>query len=172
VSQIALYDASAPVFLAMLDNLSAWLDKAEAYAKEKNFDVETLLAARLAPDMLALSGQIALTTAFAKNAMCRLAGETPPDFPDVEKRLADFRARIQRARDIVAGVKPEAFAGAATRMINVRTGPDTSADLTGAQYFLMFALPNFYFHASTAYDILRHNGVPIGKRDFLPQRAG
>jgi uncharacterized protein len=171
MSQIALYKACAPVFLALLDNLSSWLDKAEVFAKEKNFDVETLLNARLAPDMLPLGGQIGLMTAFAKNAMCRLAGETPPDFPDSDRTLVEMRARIKRARDIVAGIKPEAFKDAATRTINVRTGPDTNENLSGEDFLLLFALPNFYFHAATAYDILRHNGVPIGKRDFLPKRA-
>lgn len=164
-----LHAATAPVFLQMLDNLSAWLDKAEAHAKAKGYDAETLLTARLAPDMLPLGGQIALMTAFAKNAVCRLAGETPPDFPDEEKTLAEFRTRIARARSIVAAIKPEQMAEAATREVNVRTGPNESTKFSGQDYLFKFALPNFYFHAATAYDILRHNGVDIGKRDFLPK---
>ncbi len=163
-----LYAATAP-FVTMLDNLSAWLDKAEAHAKARNFDVEVLLAARLAPDMLSLAGQIGLMTAFAKNTVCRLAGETPPDFPDAEKTLPEFRARIARARGIVAAIKPEQLADGATREVNVRTGPNESTTFTGQDYLFKFALPNFYFHAATAYDILRHNGVEIGKRDFLPK---
>lgn len=166
---MTLYAATAP-FVAMLDNLEAWLDKAEAHAKAKNYDVETLLTARLSPDMLPLGGQIALMTAFAKNAVCRLAGETPPDFPDVEKTLAEFRARIARSRGIVAAMTAEKVNSGAAREINVRTGPDSSATMSGEAYLFTFALPNFYFHAATAYDILRHNGVDLGKRDFLPAR--
>ncbi len=167
MATLSLYAATAPVFTAMLDNLSAWLDKAEAHANKTGIDAETLLTKRLADDMLPLSGQISLMTAFAKNTMRRLAGEAPPDFPDVEKTLADFRARIARARDIVVTTDAEKLD--ATRKINVRTGPETTVDLTGVEYLTLFALPNFFFHATTAYDILRHNGVDLGKRDFLPK---
>jgi len=167
MSTLSLYASTAPVFTAMLDNLSTWLDKAEAHARAKNVDAETYLQSSLAPDMFPLSGQISMMTAFAKNTMRRLAGEAPPDFPDAEKTIADFRTRIARARDIV--VTTDAAKLDATRKINVRTGPETTIDLTGVEYLTLFALPNFFFHATTAYDILRHNGVQLGKRDFLPK---
>lgn len=167
MTDISMHAASAPMFTLMLNNLNAWLDKAEAHAAAKKFDIDVLLAARLAPDMLALSGQIALATAFAKNAMCRLAGETPPDFPDTDKTLAEFRARVARTLDIVNSFAPEALAGSAAREVTVRVGPDDTMTMSGADYLLKFALPNFYFHITTAYDILRQNGVDLGKRDFL-----
>ncbi len=167
MSSVSLHAASAPTFLQYLNNLSHWLDKAEAHATAKSFDAETLLAARLAPDMLPLSGQMALATAFAKNAMCRLANREAPDFPDVEKTIADHRARIARALDIVASVAPEDLEGAAERSLTVRVGPEQTMTMTGQDYLFRFALPNFWFHATTAYAILRHNGVDLGKRDFL-----
>jgi len=167
MSQISMHAVSAPMFTTMLNNLNTWLDKAEAYASERKFDVETLLQARLAPDMLPLSGQIALATAFAKNAMCRLAAQTPPDFPDTDKTLADFRARIARALDIVQSISAADLEGSAEREVTIRVGPDKSATMSGADYLCKFALPNFYFHLTTAYDILRHNGLSVGKQDFL-----
>lgn len=163
----AMHAASADIFTLMLNNLNVWLDKAQAHASAKSFDAEILLQSRLAPDMLALSGQISLATAFAKNAMCRLAGQEPPDFPDVEKTIADYRARIARALDIVQSIGADALEGAAARMITVRVGPEQTMTMTGQDYLVKFAVPNFYFHAVTAYDILRHNGVALGKRDFL-----
>ncbi len=168
MSTIDLHAATAPLFIAMLKNVSLWLDKAEAFAAAKGFDAETLLQARLAPDMLPLAGQLAMATAFPKNCMCRLAGETPPDFPDVEKTIADHRARIARSIAIVSGIGPDKLKDAATRELDIRVGPDTSMKLTGDRYVSYFVLPNFYFHVATAYDILRHNGVDLGKRDFLP----
>lgn len=167
MTDISMHAASAPMFALMLNNLGGWLDKAEAHAAAKKFEVDVLLATRLAPDMLPLSGQIALATAFAKNAMCRLANQTPPDFPDAEKVLADHRARIARTIEIVNSFSAADLAGAATREVSVRVGPDTTLTMNGADYLFKFSLPNFYFHITTAYDILRHNGVELGKRDFL-----
>ena len=162
-----LHQASAPMFVALLTNLNTWLDKAEAYAKAKNFDIENLLAARLAPDMLPLRSQIHIASAWAKNAMCRAAGQTPPDFPDTDVTLAQLKARIQRAIDIVQSVSPKDFEGAVERPVTFNLGPEIKLTLPGADYVMNVAMPNVYFHVVTAYDILRHNGLDLGKRDFM-----
>lgn len=167
MSQVSLYDACAPTFVTTLTAMGKWLDKAEAHAAAKKFDISHLLEARLAPDMFSLREQTQMATAFAKNAMCRVAGQTPPDFPDAERTLADVRARIARTLAIVQAVRPADFEGAAERQITVQTGPDTHMTLSGADYLFRFSLPQFYFHATAAYTILRHNGVSLGKMDFM-----
>lgn len=167
-----MHAASADVFVRMLNALSGVLDKAEAHAKAKKFDFDVLLNSRLAPDMFTLTGQIQLATAFAKNAVCRLAGQTPPDYPDTDVTLAQLRARIDRTLDIVGSIDPKALEGSDTREVTVRVGPDQTMTMSGRDYLLGFALPNFYFHVTMAYAILRHNGVELGKRDYmaLPQQ--
>jgi hypothetical protein len=167
MGKLSLHAASAPMFAILLANLNAWLDKAEAHAREKNIDIEALLGARLIADMLPLSAQINFATAFAKNTMCRLAGETPPDYADTDATLAQLRARIARTLDIVASASVEAVNAGESREITFGLGPDRKVTLTGTDYLLRFALPNFYFHLSTAYDILRANGVAIGKMDLV-----
>ena len=162
-----LYAASAPVFVRSLTAMRGWLDKAEAHAGAKKFDTSVFCNARLAPDMLALTGQIHLTTAFAKNAACRLANTTPPDFSDLSASFDAYRARIEETVGIVKAIKESDYAGAETRELTVRTGPDTNTAMSGSTYLLYYSLPQFYFHLTTAYDILRHNGVELGKRDFL-----
>lgn len=164
---LSIYTASAPMFVTMLTNLNTWLDKAEAHAQAKGFDVANLLAARLYPDMFPLTGQVQITTGFAKNAMCRLAGQTPPNYEDTETTLPELRARIARTLDIVQSITPAELEGAETREVTFNIGREQKATVSGADYLFKFALPNFYFHASTAYDILRHNGVELGKKDFL-----
>ncbi len=159
MSALTLHAASADVFARMLHSLSGVLDKAEAHAKAKKYDIEILMNARLAPDMFSLIGQVQLATAFAKNAMCRLAGQEPPDFPDAEKTLADLRARIARTLDIVHSINAAALEGGDTRPVTFRAGPDSTITIPGRDYLLHFALPNFYFHTTMAYAILRHNGV-------------
>lgn len=167
-----LHAASADVFIRMLNALSGVLDKAEAHAKAKKFDIDVLLNARLAPDMFNLTGQVQLATVFAKNAMCRLAGQEPPNYEDNEKTLDELRARIDRTLDIVASTDAAALEGAETRQVTFRVGPDQTMTVSGRDYLLHFAMPNFYFHVTMAYAILRHNGVELGKRDFmaLPQQ--
>jgi uncharacterized protein len=167
MTEFNMHAASAPMFVVLLNNLNTWLDKAEALAAEKKFDIENLLASRLAPDMLPLRGQIQLSTAFAKNTMCRLAGQTPPDYPDTDVTLAQLRARIARTLDIVQSISAVDLKDAATRPITFGMGPDIKLTLPGADYLVKFALPNFYFHTVTAYDILRHNGLELGKKDFM-----
>ena len=167
-----LHAASADVFTRMLNSLSGVLDKGEAHAKAKKYDFDVLLSARLAPDMFPLTFQIQLATAFAKNTMCRLAGQEPPDFPDTDVTLAQLRARIDRTLDIVHSIDAKALEGADARQVTFRTGPDSSMTVPGRDYLLHFAMPNFYFHITMAYAILRHNGVELGKRDYmaLPQQ--
>lgn len=167
MNQVSIFSLTAPVFTGMLDRMIAWLDLAQTHAEEQGIDIDVLLQARLAPDMFTLLGQYQLATAFAKNAMCRLAGQTPPDFPDIEKTAADVRARIVRARSIVQSITPAMLDGAATREISIQTGANERTTFSGDDYLLKFAQPQFYFHASMAYAILRHNGVKLGKRDFL-----
>jgi len=167
MSQTGIFNQTVPVFTGMLDRMGAWLTIAQPCCAAKGISVDALLQERLAPDMFTLLGQYQMATAFAKNGVSRLAGLTPPDFPDVEKTEADVRARIARARGIVESVTEGMLAGAERREITIQTGPDQKMALTGEAYLLSFCLPQFYFHASMAYAILRHNGVPLGKRDFL-----
>ncbi len=167
MSKFSMHAISAPIYVALLNNLNAWLDKAEDYAKAKKFDIEALLSARLAPDMLPLRGQIHLATAWAKNCQCRLAGQTPPDYPDTDVTLEQLRARIARTIDIVKSISATDLEGADARIVNYNLGPEIKMSQPGVDYFTRMALPNFYFHITTAYDILRHNGLPLSKPDFL-----
>jgi len=167
MSKLSMHAISAPIYVALLNNLNSWLDKAEEYAKTKKFDVEVLLSARLAPDMLPLRGQIHLATAWAKNSQCRLAGQTPPDYPDTDITLEQLRARIARTIDIVKSISAADLEGADTRVVNYNLGPEIKMSQPGLDYFERMALPNFYFHITMAYAILRHNGMQLSKPDFL-----
>ncbi len=160
------YDASVPAFRQILKSLSRLLDKAEAHAAEKGVDVSTLLSAKLAPDMFDFTRQLQIATDHAKGAAARLAGVEIPKFEDNEKSVADLKARIQKTLDFIASVQPEQFAGAEDKEIKL-VFPWATYDFTGRSYLMHYALPNFYFHATTAYDILRREGVAIGKMDFL-----
>jgi hypothetical protein len=162
-----MYESSAITFARMLGNLSALLDKADAYAAEKKIDTEVLAQARLYPDMFPLYAQVGLAASFAKNVVCRIAGETPPDFPMDGKTMADARALLKRAQDIIAAIKPEAFDGAEARTVTFNVAPNTPKTMSSADYLNKFGLPHFYFHVVTAYDILRHNGVSVGKREYI-----
>jgi len=165
---MSIYAASAPVFAHLLTTLSRLLDKAEEFAAAKKIDVDVLLNARLAPDMFPLSGQIKIAAAFAKNGACRLANETPPDFNlDDYKTLADLRALITRTLDIVQSLPASAFEGAGPRDVTFNMGPEIKMTLKGGDYLNRQVLPNIYFHVTAAYLILRHNGVELGKKDFM-----
>lgn len=166
MTQISMHSASAPAFVRHLTALNGLLDKAEADAAARKYDVAVLLQSRLAPDMLPLIAQIHLATSFAKNAMFRLAGKTPPDFSDLEPTLAAARARIAQTLDMVQSVNAAELNGSETREITLKVG-DGTMQLSGLDYLNGFLLPNFYFHATTAYAIMRHNGVQLGKRDFM-----
>lgn len=166
MTQVSMYAFSAPTFTRMLKNLSAMLKKAETHAKDKGIDPAALLAAKLAPDMFPLIRQVQIATDHAKGAMARLAGQAPEAIEDSETSFADLQARIAKVLAIVEGFKPEQLAGSETREISVKI-PNAELKFSGVDYLSMWALPNFYFHVTTAYDILRHNGVELGKRDFL-----
>ena len=163
---ISMHSASAPVFTRMLNNLLRWLDKAEAHAAAKKFDAGVLLAARLAPDMLAFTKQVQIATDTAKFCMARLAGVDAPKFDDNEASLADLRARIRTTIAFVESVPASRVDGSETREVTIprRDGPIT---MTGEAYLTRYALPNFFFHVTTAYALLRHNGVDLGKPDYL-----
>lgn len=163
---ISMYTASAPVFLRMLGNLDRLLEKAEAYAKERGFDPNVLVNQRLAPDMLPLASQIQLASDSAKGAMARLSGASPPSMPDTETTIAELRARIAATIDYVKSVLQSAVDGSEDRDVVLKT-PNGDIPFKGLGYLTGFALPNFLFHVTTAYAILRHNGVPLGKMDFL-----
>jgi len=163
---ISMYRASAPIFLQFLPALSGCLDKAAAYAASKKVDPSVLLQARLFPDMFPLSRQVQLTADFAKGAMARLAGVEPPKYEDNETTLDQLKARIAKTLDFVKEFKPAQIDGSEDRDITLMLGGQ-SRSFKGENYLVGFALPNFFFHATTAYAILRHNGVELGKGDFM-----
>jgi hypothetical protein len=163
---ISMYQASVPAFLQMLNSLAAILDKAEAYAAERKIDPAVLLSWRLAPDMFALARQVQIATDQAKGCCARLAGVEVPRYADDETSFADLRARIAKTIDFVRGFEPDDIDGSEERDIAITAG-SRELRFKGEQYLVSFVLPNFYFHVTTAYAILRHCGLPIGKRDFL-----
>ena len=163
---LSMYQASAPRFANTLRNLSAILDKAQAHCEAKKVDPLALTSFRLFPDMFPLSRQIQIATDTAKGAVARLAGAEIPKYDDLEQTIAELRARIAKTVDFVLSVPAAKLEGSAERDIALKiAGKDTV--LKGAQYLLGHAYPNFYFHSTTAYNILRHNGIEVGKRDFL-----
>ncbi|GAM96531.1 hypothetical protein U91I_00150 [alpha proteobacterium U9-1i] len=161
-----MYAAAAPTFTRMLRNLDQILEKAEAHAKAKNIDPSVFLNARLAPDMHPLTRQIQMACDSPKGAMARLAGKTPEAHADTETSFAELHARIARVIDIVNSFQPADLDGSETREITIAI-PNMELKFTGQDYLLTWVFPNFYFHVTTAYAILRHNGVELGKRDFL-----
>jgi len=164
---ISMYRASAPIFLQMLPAMSANLDKAQAYAVAKKFDPSVLLQSRLYPDMLPLSRQVQLACDFAKNTMARLAGVDPVKIEDTETTIDQLKARIGRTIGLVKEFKPSQIDGSEERDISFPLGGQTR-QFKGENYLVGFALPNFFFHVTTAYAILRHNGLEIGKGDYMP----
>ena len=170
---ISMHSASVPIFVRMLGNLTTWLDKAEAHAKAKNFESGVYLTARLAPDMLPLSAQIQIACDAAKFCIARLAGAEGPKFEDDEKTLDDLKRRVAKTIDYVQSVPAAEIDGSDARSISVpRRGGAITMD--GETYLKHFVLPNFFFHVTTTYALLRHNGVELGKSDFLgaaPQGA-
>jgi len=163
----AVYDLAIAAMLRSLRNLDAIVGKAEAHVEaDKNLDAETLLRARLYPNMRPFLFQVQVATDTAKGAAARLSGKPVPSWPDEEQTFADVHARLGKAIDYLAGFTPADFDGAEERPIELKVGPRT-INFTGTSYLSTFVLPNFFFHVTTAYAILRHNGVPIGKGDFL-----
>ena len=163
---ISMHKASAPVFLRMLGNLDALLDKAEKYAKDRNFDPNLLVTSRLAPDMRPLSAQIQFASDTSKFAMARLSGGSAPPMADTETTIAELRERIKKTIDYIKTVPASAVDGSEEREVVLKF-PNGEMKFTGLNYLTGFVLPNFLFHVTTAYAILRHNGVPLGKGDFL-----
>jgi hypothetical protein len=164
---MSFHDAAVPAFLQILGSLSGLITKAEAHCKAKNIQPEVLLGARLYPDMLPLSRQVQLACDFSGKACARLTGSEVPSTPDTEKTFEELRQRLARTIDYVKAFKPAQFDGGDARDVTFPIGADKSLTLKGQQFLNAFAFPNFYFHAATAHGILRHNGVEVGKRDFL-----
>jgi hypothetical protein len=164
---MSFYDATVPGFLQILNSLSGLLRKAEAHCAAKNIQPEVLLSARLYPDMLPLSKQIQLASDFATKGCARVTHSEVPSTPDTEKTFAELQQRLANTIAYVNSFKPAQFEGADAKDVKFPAGPDRTMTLKGQQFISHFAFPNFYFHAATAHGILRHNGVEIGKRDFL-----
>jgi hypothetical protein len=161
-----MYAMSVPVFVKSLGSVSAILDKAAAHAEARKIDPSVLLAARLYPDMFALTKQVQVACDFAKGSVARLAGQEPPKYDDTETTIDALKARIARTITFVQGFAESQFEGSETREISLKIR-DQVLTYKGYPYLAHIALPNFFFHAVTAYDILRHNGVELGKRDFI-----
>jgi hypothetical protein len=164
---MSFYDVSVPAFLQTLGGLQGILTKAEAHCEAKKIAPEVLLGSRLYPDMLPLSKQIQLASDFAMKGCARLTHSDVPSNPDTEKTFEELKQRLAKAIDYVKTFKPAQFEGADARDVSFPAGPDKTMTVKGQQFLTGFAFPNFYFHAATAHGILRHNGVEIGKRDFL-----
>ena len=163
---LSMHTASVPVFVRMLGNLLVWLDKAEAHATEHRFDPSVYLVSRLAPDMLPFTKQIQIACDSAKFGVARLVGMEAPKFEDNETNLAELRERVRKTLTFVQSVAAERIQGTDDRDVVVPRR-DGSMTLRGDAYLTNFVLPNFYFHLTTTYALLRHNGVPLGKSDYL-----
>jgi len=164
---LSMHSASAPLFVRNLTAMLGWLDKAEASAKARGFDTDVYLGLRLSPDMFPLSRQIQIATDSAKNCLARLAGVQPPTWEDNEASLDELRARIQKAIDYVQSVSPEDIDGTEDRTVRMPAGPDLTVELQGQAFLTSFSIPNFYFHLSLTYALLRQAGVDLGKMDYL-----
>ncbi|MCF7965391.1 MAG: DUF1993 family protein [Methylobacter tundripaludum] len=162
---LTMYQASIPVFVRMLGNLSAILDKAAAHAEAKKIDPAIFVNARLTPDMYPLSRQVQIATDMVKGCAARLAGIEVPRYEDNETTFAELQARIAKTKAFLQSVSAEQIDGSEDRKITLKFG-SRELNLLGQAYLLDFVLPNFHFHLTTAYAILRHNGVEIGKKDY------
>jgi uncharacterized protein len=163
---LSIYDISIPVLTRGLTNLSAILDKAAAYAAAKKFEPAVLVQARLFPDMFPLSRQVQISCDTAKGAAARLAGIDIPKHEDTESTLDELKQRIAKTLDFLNGIKSDQLKGAESKAIEIKF-PNRTITFTGLGYLTGFVLPNFFFHESMAYALLRSNGVDVGKMDFL-----
>lgn len=166
MTKLSMHAVSAPVFVRNLNNLLSILANAEKQAKAKGYDPAVLLSARLAPDMFPLTKQIQIATDHAKGCVARLAGHQIEAIEDTETTFADLQARIKKVLGIVESYKPEQLDGSETREITIKI-PNMELKFSGLDYVNQWAIPNFYFHVTMAYAILRHNGIELGKKDFL-----
>ncbi|MEJ0065767.1 MAG: DUF1993 domain-containing protein [Caulobacteraceae bacterium] len=164
-----MYDVSVPVLVRGLGNLSNLLEKGLASAQARDIDPAVLVAARLAPDMHPLSRQVQIASDSAKGAASRLAGVDNPSWPDTETTFPELQARIKQTIDYLQAFKPEQFEGSESKSV-ILPSSGGEMKLTGQEFLFGFALPNFFFHVTMAHAILRHNGVPIGKADYLGGR--
>jgi hypothetical protein len=164
---LSMYEASVPVFKQLLVALDGNLAKAETHATEKKIEADALLRARLFPDMFELVRQVQIACDFARSVPARLVGMDVPAYDDNETSFADLRARIARTLAFAASLDASAFDGSEKREIVLRPGTPKEKRLTGKAYLLNYGLPQFFFHVTTAYALLRHNGVEIGKKDFM-----
>jgi len=167
MTTISMHGASAPAFARMLGNMLNWLEAAKAHAEAKKFSPDVYLTLRLAPDMLPFTKQIQIASDAAKGCVARLAGQEIPSYKDDEASLDELAERIRKTRDFVLSVPEAAFAGSETREITIPRRSGDPLKFDGIAYLRNFALPNFYFHATTTYALLRHAGVPLGKTDYL-----
>ncbi|ESQ90036.1 hypothetical protein ABAC460_09725 [Asticcacaulis sp. AC460] len=166
IAKIDMYQASVPIVLRALTNLKTILGKAEAWAAERNVKEETVLNARLALDMLPLARQIQIASDNAKGVAARLGNVENPSYSDDEKTFAELHERLQKTIDFIKSVPEAGFEGSESRELVLKF-PNRTMEFTGLSYLTGFAIPNFFFHVTTAYAILRHSGVPLGKPDFL-----
>ena len=163
---ISMYQASVPLFVHQFKSLSAILKTAEAFCEAKKIDPSVLINARLAPDMLPLARQIQIASDGSKGGVARLAGVEAPSYPDTEASFAELQERIAKTVAFIQSVPAEKVDGSEEKTITLKVGPNEHS-FPGLTYLSHFVIPNFYFHVTTAYNILRHNGVEIGKRDYL-----
>ena len=164
--KISMYEASVPTIVRALDSLAAILEKAAAHAEARKIDPAVLVASRLYPDMFPLAKQVQIATDIAKGGAARLAQSEPPAYEDNEANLAELVARVRKTVAYLKTLKPEQIDGSEDRTVSWQTRTATKS-MQGMPYLLSHVLPNVYFHVATAYNILRHNGVEIGKKDFL-----
>ena len=167
---LSMYQASVPQFLRMLGNLKSILEKAESWAADKKLDPAVLLNMRLAPDMFPLKRQLQIATDSAKGCAARLAGVEIPSYPDTEETFVELKARLQKTMDFLASFTPAQIDGSEDKAITLNF-PSMELKFSGRDYLFQFVQPNFYFHLTTAYAILRHNGLDIGKMDFIGRPA-
>lgn len=163
---ISMYQLSVPVYAKLLGGLAGCLKKAQALYQDKKYDETTLLNYRLYPDMFNFTKQVQAATEHAKAGAARLAGQEPPKYEDNEKSLAELIARVEKTIEYLNGFKPEQVDGTEEKSITVKMRSG-EVSFPGLKFILNQSMPNFYFHVTTAYDIMRHNGVEVGKRDFM-----
>jgi uncharacterized protein len=164
---VSMYKISVPIFVQFLTGLSAVLDKAQAYCEAKKIEPAALLTMRLSPDMFTLARQVRAATDHAVGATARMAGNEPPTLPGGDASFAELKERLTKAIDFIKSAKPAQIDGSEDRPIKITFPSGATRDFTGQSLLLNNALPNFYFHCTTAYDVLRHAGVELGKRDFM-----